>query len=202
MKKLIICLAAVACVAAMQAGTVKWGSGEIFTAGTGGAFTTTAVGNGDVTGYLWMIDAATFDSYKDTYDNSGYAAMSTALYEAYGNNTSTASKSAVSADGSVELSDGVKYASKTDVYAAVLYTMTQDGKDYYIANIGDFTATSANKTVYDMATTQLGGGTSGTDLPITGWTAISGGGGDIPEPTSGLLLVLGGAMLALRRRRA
>ena len=31
---------------------------------------------------------------------------------------------------------------------------------------------------------------------------FSGGGGDIPEPTSGLLLLVGGAMLALRRRRA
>ena len=29
-----------------------------------------------------------------------------------------------------------------------------------------------------------------------------GGGGGVPEPTSGLLLALGGAMLALRRRRA
>ena len=30
---------------------------------------------------------------------------------------------------------------------------------------------------------------------------FSGGGGDIPEPTSGLLLLVGGAMLALRRKR-
>ena len=36
------------------------------------------------------------------------------------------------------------------------------------------------------------------------WSTMSGGSGgtDVPEPTSGLLLVLGGAMLALRRRRA
>ena len=36
------------------------------------------------------------------------------------------------------------------------------------------------------------------------WTPISGGssGGGVPEPTSGLLLALGGAMLALRRKRA
>ena len=32
--------------------------------------------------------------------------------------------------------------------------------------------------------------------------AKSGGGGDIPEPTSGLLLLVGGAMLVLRRKRA
>ena len=37
-----------------------------------------------------------------------------------------------------------------------------------------------------------------------GWymtKAASSGGGGVPEPTSGLLLALGGAMLALRRRR-
>ena len=38
-----------------------------------------------------------------------------------------------------------------------------------------------------------------TDLASAGWTKSGGG---IPEPTSGLLLVLGGAMLALRRRLA
>ena len=37
-----------------------------------------------------------------------------------------------------------------------------------------------------------------SDLGGAGWTKSGGG---VPEPTSGLLLVLGGAMLALRRRR-
>ncbi len=36
-----------------------------------------------------------------------------------------------------------------------------------------------------------------TDLASSGWSKSGG----VPEPTSGLLLVLGGAMLALRRRR-
>ena len=43
----------------------------------------------------------------------------------------------------------------------------------------------------------------GDDPYTTGIIKTAGGGGtDVPEPTSGLLLVLGGAMLALRRRRA
>ena len=40
----------------------------------------------------------------------------------------------------------------------------------------------------------------GTGPAITGWVK-AGGSGDIPEPTSGLLLLVGGAMLALRRRQ-
>ena len=31
--------------------------------------------------------------------------------------------------------------------------------------------------------------------------SIGGGGGDVPEPTSGLLLLIGGAMMALRRKQ-
>ena len=201
MKKLMVMSAIVAGVTAVQAGRVTWGSGDLFTAGTDGTFTSTIVGDGTVSGYLWLIDATTFNSYYSTYESSGYAAMAEALYSSYGEKTDTASKSGTSSGGGLNLSDNVTYSKGTDVYAAVLYTMTQDGTDYYIANIGDFRATSAAKTVYDMAAYQLGGGTSGTDLPITGWTAISGT-EDVPEPTSGLLLVLGGAMLALRRRRA
>ena len=36
-----------------------------------------------------------------------------------------------------------------------------------------------------------------SDLASAGWAAA-----DVPEPTSGLLILLGGAMLALRRKRA
>ena len=36
----------------------------------------------------------------------------------------------------------------------------------------------------------------------TGWNTNGGGTTPVPEPTSGLLLLVGGAMIALRRRRA
>ena len=42
----------------------------------------------------------------------------------------------------------------------------------------------------------------GDDPYTTGTIKTTGGGGGIPEPTSGLLLLVGGAMLALRRKRA
>ena len=64
-------------------------------------------------------------------------------------------------------------------------------------------------TVKSGSTTALGGsGQINWDIEdatasYANWTSLSGGsGGDVPEPTSGLLLLVGGAMLALRRRRA
>ena len=40
-----------------------------------------------------------------------------------------------------------------------------------------------------------------TALANSGTMVKAGGGGDVPEPTSGLLLLVGGAMLALRRKQ-
>ena len=37
--------------------------------------------------------------------------------------------------------------------------------------------------------------------PTGTWAQTPSGGGDVPEPTSGLLLLVGGAVMALRRRR-
>jgi len=188
---------AVAVAVAAQAGQVKWSSGDIFTAGEGGAFTTTAVGDGTVNGYLWMVTETVFNSYKDMYDDKGYAEMSKTIYADYKDKTGTADKSGTSLAGGITLTDGKTYSNGTDVYAVLLYTMTQGDNDYYIANIGDYTAKTAAKTVYDMAAYELGGGLSSTTTAITGWTGAA-----VPEPTSGLLLLVGGALLALRRKRA
>ena len=37
--------------------------------------------------------------------------------------------------------------------------------------------------------------------PASGFNIAGGGSGDVPEPTSGMLFLLGGALMALRRRR-
>ena len=83
---------------------------------------------------------------------------------------------------------------------ANFYYAIVDGNSYtYIAandlrgKVYDPNSEEASKGTFDsISLAQIAAGTSKT----------FGGGGDVPEPTSGLLLLVGGAMLALRRRRA
>ncbi len=73
------------------------------------------------------------------------------------------------------------------------------GDDYVISGSQTFTAYTAG---VDEASSLTFGPTQSSS-PISAWGPKSGGGDtpSIPEPTSALLLVMGGAMLALRRKQ-
>ena len=72
------------------------------------------------------------------------------------------------------------------------------GDDYVISGTQSFTAYT---TGVDEASAASFGSTQGSS-PSSAWGPKSGGGGgDIPEPTSGLLLLVGAGMLALRRKQ-
>ena len=72
------------------------------------------------------------------------------------------------------------------------------GDDYVISGAQSFTAYRAG---VDEASGASFASTQGSN-PASAWGPKSGsGGGDIPEPTSGLLLLVGAGMLALRRKQ-
>ena len=72
------------------------------------------------------------------------------------------------------------------------------GDDYVISGALSFTAYTAG---VDEASSKSFGTTQGSN-PSSAWGPKSGGSsGDIPEPTSGLLLLVGAGMLALRRKQ-
>ena len=183
MKKLMIALAVAAMAVVGNAAAVNWNSGTIALPSGSQA------GKGAVTASLFIVDASTYATYAAYTDAT---ALSDAVYAAYGSATATATKSST-AKGAANISYG-DYSAGTTVYAVLLYTTTESEKDYWLGNYGTATLQSAqDMSVGDLSLTL--GGSGGTTS--TAWSTAA-----VPEPTSGLLLLLGMAGLALKRKRA
>jgi len=182
MKKLMILAAAAMVSAIAGAAQVKWGSGTIAKADS------TTAGKNEVTGYLFLISA---DTYSTLAANTTGTALSDAVYAAYGSSlSSAAANKATNAKGISTITDPTTYANGDTFYGAILYV---EG-DNYMGNIATYTLTSDQDfSIGDLALKI--GGDAGTTA--TAWSTAA-----VPEPTSGLLLLLGMAGLALKRKRA
>lgn len=202
MKKLLIVLGVVALATCTEAATAKWQSSALkapaSAEGTKGTSnTTTAKSNG----YLFAIDSTTYASLLAT----DYATTSENIWKAYGKVTSTGKIDATAlADAATQTQGTVSMGAITinqtvddavgNVYAAVIYTYSDETLgDFYIANVGVIDVGGASTySLSGLGTTFNGPNGSST---IGSWTAV-------PEPTSGLLMLLGMAGLALKRKRA
>ena len=182
MKKVMFMLATVACVAGLQAAVVNWG----------GAVDADAAVAGSTAYLLWADSAFTGDATKitgDTADNGGKVVSTYTL----------------SADDASMWSFTASYSKpgeSVDGYYAVIVAPSGTTSGSYM-DLGQITGTTGASSATDL--TVNAGWTEPGDPTITasGFNKVTiSGGGDIPEPTSGLLLLFGGAMLALRRRRA
>ena len=182
MKKLMILAVAVVASVVANAAAITWGSGTIYLADSSKA------GKDAVTGYLFLIDATT---YSTLAANTTGAALSDAVYAAYGSSLGSADASkATTAKGIANIADPTTYANGDTAYAAILYV---EG-DNYMGNVATYTLTSdLNYSMSDLST-KIGGLSTGA---ATAWSTAA-----VPEPTSGLLMLLGMAGLARRRRRA
>ena len=186
MKKLMIALAVAAMAVIGNAASVNWQSGTV-TDPNG------AVANKSVTAYLWVIDAATYDTLSA---NATGAAMSDAVYAAYGSKTGDAyATTTTTKKGLADLTDDSKsYGAGDSAYAAILYTYGSGDDLQFMGNVGKVTLESAMDADSQAMSQFLLGDTS---KGAPAWSTAA-----VPEPTSGLLMLLGIAGLALRRRRA
>ena len=179
---MILAAAVVASVAA-NAAAVEWGAGTITRFDDSTA-------NKNVTGYLFAIAAADYTSYAamdaTTLSKTIYADYKDSLSSAVA--TGTATKK-----GALTLT-GIDATAGTPVYAAILYV---DGvnSDYVMGNVATVTWSGVGFPGIDnLSVTKLG---EGSGAGATAWATAA-----VPEPTSGLLLLLGIAGLALKRKRA
>ena len=181
MKKLML-TAAIVCAAVMaQAAAVVWSSGTItrFDGNTA---------NKNVTGYLFEIAAADYT----TYAAMDAATLSKTIYADYKDTLASAIVSGTATKKGALSLEGIDATAGTPVYAALLYVDGVDS-DYFMGNVATVTWGGVGTPgVSNLASQKLG------DLTPAGATSWQ----SVPEPTSGLLLLLGMAGLALKRKRA
>ena len=185
MKKLFITVVAIALAIGTQAATCKWSSGTLIKgANEDGSFTSANAASGTLNMYVWLVDQATYNS--TSLEDIGAKDVSTA----------TASKSGAGAAGITVTTTVNDWTADQDnpVYALVLTTYKSGDVEAYIANkaVGNINGSGTGGTVSNLAKNI--GGTGGA--AITSWSTA------VPEPTSGLLMLVGLGALALRRRRA
>lgn len=192
MKKVMIALGAVAMAVGLQAATVNWQSGALYTAASaaGGWSTTTAMSAGAlVTMNVYLVDSSTYATVS-AMDQAGmyeWAGTQTATYTGVNKNPSTDAFI-----GAVNVGDSTLSGSTT-YYSIVTaeYTDATYGDMYMAAAASVTTPASGSKSVANI----FGGAAAAATGGVRDWQAV-------PEPTSGLLMLLGMAGLALRRRRA
>ncbi len=180
MKKLMIVLAAVALSFGVQAASVSW---KLTTGGTTYAgMNVYAFTAADLSGTTALAACqSTTASDWTTFFGKGDA----------GSNTGTGNRL-----GSAGKTDGI--SGNDPLTFVIVDGSVAEGSKYYVFN--SVAIPTAN--VYEPPATGTQWQPKASDLTLAGSGTFTAGASDIPEPTSGLLLLVGGAMLALRRRRA
>ena len=191
MKKLILAAAIIGATVTTQAASVKWDSSKLFTAETAeGGFSSAGIKNA-ATGYLFTLTASEYDSFLADYNANGdMSSVWKAYKDSLGSAVGTAATGNRTSSASIDTDANVG----DTVYGAIIYIYHDDtlDKDFYIANIATGTVGSESGLTIGNLGTYFFGQDTGT--ATGGWQVV-------PEPTSGLLLLLGVAGLALRRKQ-
>ena len=184
MKKIVFVVAATLLAFGAQAAAVNWTANNVY-AGDG----TSGKGSGYV-GYLFLVSDYTAAQVSAAIDGGNWSTVSgKALAEQY---TNTSGKYTGAATASA-VADALGGTSQT-AFAVIFNADSVDSATkYYITPTKDMTINGVGTTVFALG--------SQAASQTASWGTVPGGSGDIPEPTSGLLLLVGAGMLALRRKQ-
>ena len=188
MKKLMLAFSIALAAIGLQAATVNWNIELGWVTETDGDADTSLSG---YLGYMFDGNAYTQAALQTALTTTGNTILDNAL-----------GSSAVTADGELTFAgSGLSYdATVSPAYAKALLVLidsaAKNGSAFTIASFADVEVTDA----------VIAGGAnfgSGIDLytgDVSTWSTVSTA--TVPEPTSGLLMLLGMAGLALKRKRA
>ena len=193
--------AAIVCAAAVsQAAKVSWSTTANYFNGNGGSASkdtgTLLSKSATLNLYFFESESAYNTALTTIKKQDGTTAAWAKDYMA--THTAVANPKTTGTTGTATLTDKVEYSAGTPLYGLIIATTEQGGQTYYYVNAAFKEAGTSEVTVQNM-NVNLGGNTS-TDTTVIKWNLASAA--PVPEPTSGLLLLLGVAGLALRRRRA
>lgn len=182
MRKMAIALGIIALATMSQAATFKWStamSQALYKAGGASKL------NADYTAYIFDANAYSQSTLVSAFQGTGTSIDFAKALDS----------KAVSASGTLSAGDGFAV---TSGQSYDLYVVIVDGENVYVSPDKVYSGPDGDKSssvqFSTTASSKLAAVTTGYNS--AGWYASA------PEPTSGLLMLLGMAGLALRRRRA
>jgi len=189
MKKLMIALVAVAMGVAANAASYSWSatSGRLLN-GTGATGSANYITSG--TAYLLFTDVMTQSAVVSAFATDAAAAASTVA-------TMALSTGALGDDA--RISDGAAFTYDTTANQTAYFVLF-NGDNVYISDTADATYMAVGTAGIEFGS--LTASSKAVPLDASAGYSAAGWYTAVPEPTSGLLMLLGMAGLALRRRRA
>ena len=183
MKKLVTIISSLAMVCSLQAASAVWGFSSSDIMDSTGAY---------IDGGTAFLFLGTVTASATAFDTSGATQLATAGQDAtmytYGDINAPVDLAGLAADTAGQ------------AYTLILLEKTGASLAGYEGNYILVNGTS-DRGADPMSGDTWAVMTAETAFGASDWVKMPSGGGDIPEPTSGLLLLVGGAMLALRRKR-